>query len=279
MMSNGLTTLGNLEVTSFEQLFELTDRLSKATGFLPKIFEGKPGAVLACVLKGRELGFETMASFSALFVMNFKGDFRIGIYADAQLALLVRRGYKYEWVEMTDEKATIKLMYEGRKDFELSYTIGEAKTARLSDKDIWKAYPAQMLRARATSAAARAYAPEVMHGVYSKEELDDLQEDERLEKVISFNDNKKTGNEILLAALDARIEKPQEVAVVSDSKDEALEESEPDSFIMLEDMLDNVNSLESLDCVAVKIKESNVTDDERDILRSKYTEKKGNIGG
>lgn len=294
-MSNELTkldNLDNLELKSFEQVFDLADRLSKAGGFLPKIFEGKPGAVLACILKGRELGFTTMASFSALFVMNFKGDFRIGIYADAQLALLVRRGYKHEWGETTDKIATIKLTYPGRKDFELSYTIDEATTANLAGKDIWKAYPAQMLRARATSAAARAYAPEVMHGIYSKEELDDMQSDE---KVIQVQVDSQSGTETALAAFDAKYGQPEEVKVLLEDKNQGVKEeledgakevnvldedgSLTDSFVTLNDMMDEAKCMDDLMAIAEQIKDGDISEKEKEILRAKFSERKGQIQG
>jgi hypothetical protein len=50
--------------------------------------------------------------------------------------------------------------------------MDEAKAAQLLGKDVWKKYPAAMLRARAISAMARAMFPDAINGVsYTPEEL------------------------------------------------------------------------------------------------------------
>jgi hypothetical protein len=48
-----------------------------------------------------------------------------------------------------------------------------ATQARLTGKDNWQKHPDAMLRARAVSAAGRAYMPDVLAGVYVPGELDD----------------------------------------------------------------------------------------------------------
>ena len=62
-----------------------------------------------------------------------------------------------------------------RPDFEpdtFEYTMEMAKTAGLlAQGGNWQKYPAAMLRARCITAAARAYAPDVLDGCYDPDEL------------------------------------------------------------------------------------------------------------
>ncbi len=61
------------------------------------------------------------------------------------------------------------------------FTIADAERAGLAGKGTWKAYPAAMLRARATTSVIRSAAPDVVLGLgYSAEEVggDDMVEPE-----------------------------------------------------------------------------------------------------
>ena len=281
-MGNELKKVDGLELKSFDQLFDLSDRLSKAGHLLPGCYKEKPGAVLATILKGRELGFSTMASFSALFVITVGGDSKIGIYADAMLALLGNRGYKYEWVTTNGDEATIKLSYPGKKDFELSYTMAQAASAKLSTKDIWVRYPDAMLRARATSAAARAYAPEVVHGIYTKEELDDMQPQE---KVIEVKANPTSGAETLITALKAlpevEADEPEVILEVSDGDVEVACASDTVRSYQFESLYSKIKKVSTRadlsKCAALVGACDALSEEEKTILRGAYASKKADM--
>lgn len=287
-----LDTLDNLELTSFEQIFDIADRLSKSTGFLPKIFEGKPGTILACILKSRELGFSMMAGFSALYVVPTKGgDHKIGIYADAMSALLQIRGYKEKWITTTDKEAKIELIAPDGESNQYTFTIADAKTAGLAGKDNWIKYPRSMLQARVRAAAARLFAPKVMHGLYTQDELEELAPPE---KVVLVQTDNTSGKQTLLTALKAKHQETHKVNVIHEETNEVKgtlqveaqtidafdEEGVPsDSFTMLNDMLDEAKTAADLDLAVEKIKSSFVSDDERERLGAKYLEVKKTIVG
>jgi hypothetical protein len=55
---------------------------------------------------------------------------------------------------------------------EITWTIEQAKAANLSGKDVWKAYPRAMLRARCISEGIRTVFPSCIVGTYTPEEID-----------------------------------------------------------------------------------------------------------
>jgi hypothetical protein len=55
---------------------------------------------------------------------------------------------------------------------EITWTIEQAKAANLSGKDVWKAYPRAMLRARCISEGIRTVFPACIVGTYTPEEID-----------------------------------------------------------------------------------------------------------
>lgn len=100
--------------------------------------------------------------------------------AEYMLAEFRRIGGKYRWIDMgtKGDKAVLWLKYldnEGQVEF----TIEDAKRQGLVKPDSnWTKNPAAMLRARVSTAGIRAFAPEVLAGFYSDEELQGTEHDE-----------------------------------------------------------------------------------------------------
>ena len=149
-------------------LFRLAEDLIPS-GMLPDHLRN-PGAVVATILAGQELGLGAMSSLRAIHLV--KG--RVVIGADAQLALLHRAGIRSHWIEMSDSIAVLDLCAAGRDSGRFQYTIKQARNAGLAGKQNWRNHPAAMLRARTVSLAARAYAPEVLMGVYTPDEAAEI---------------------------------------------------------------------------------------------------------
>ena len=59
---------------------------------------------------------------------------------------------------------------QGHSPATFRFSLEDAARAKLAG-DNWQKYPAAMLRARVITAAARAYAPDVLDGVYDPDEL------------------------------------------------------------------------------------------------------------
>lgn len=143
------------------------------TEFVPGALRGKPAAVAACILAGRELGIGPMASLQHLHVI----DGRPGMSAQLMRALVLAHGHHLRVVE----SSSVRCVLEGRRAGEtepaarVPWTMDDARLARLDQKPVWKAYPRAMLLARATGELCRAVFADVIGGMaYTSEELDDL---------------------------------------------------------------------------------------------------------
>lgn len=133
-----------------------------------------PAQAAAVILAGKDFGLSAMQSLRSLNIVEGK----IGMNADFMLGLMIVRGVRHEWLEISDKVATIRLERPGFKPLTLSYTYAMADRAGLTAgyksgaKSNYVKHTEAMLRARCVSAAARAYAPDIMGGLYLHEELD-----------------------------------------------------------------------------------------------------------
>ncbi len=172
-MSDKLATRGvggSIELSGLQDVWGLADRLAKAHGFVPAAYRDKPEALAACVLTGIELGMGPMEAMRSLHIIEGKPT----LSADAMLGRAIAAGVKPQWLETSDDTARIRLTRAGFEPFELTFSKRDAQRAGLWDRGTWKKYPAAMLRARAVSAALRAYCPDVLgSGVYTADEVED----------------------------------------------------------------------------------------------------------
>jgi hypothetical protein len=139
------------------------------TDFVPRGLRGNQAAILAAILYGHEVGLEPMTSLSTIAVIEGKPT----MAAEAQRALILAAGHELVLEETTNTRAT----WAGRRrdakvTHRITWTIDDAKRARLAGKPSWQAYPAAMLSARASAALARAIFPDVIRGMAATEELE-----------------------------------------------------------------------------------------------------------
>lgn len=148
------------------------------TEFVPKDLRGKPGAVLACILTGQELGVGAMTSLAKVHVIEG----RPALSAELMRALILKAGHSI-WLE--ESSATRVTLAGARKETpehvtRITWTMDDAKKANVEGKTNWKRYPRAMLTARATGELARMVFPDVLAGIsYTREEvLDGFELDE-----------------------------------------------------------------------------------------------------
>jgi hypothetical protein len=156
-----------------------------STEFVPKGMNGRPEAVLAAILTGREMGLGPMASLQGIRIENGKPAY------DAELmrALVRRRGHTLTVVEKSHARCVLR----GRRrdtgeTAEVVWTLEDALMAGLIDSiDAdgrpvkksssgagmpWQKYPRRMLFARATSElVGDLFADVLVGGSYTPEEL------------------------------------------------------------------------------------------------------------
>lgn len=157
---------------------QLEPRSMKETIALAKyVFEsrlfsayGTPQAVMTTLLAGRELGLQSMASLRALHIVEG----RPTLAADLIRALVIRSGAAkfFRCTERSATRATFETQRGDDPPLSLTYTIEEATAAGVvKPKSGWVTNPADMLVARASSKLARLVYPDVVHGVYTPEEM------------------------------------------------------------------------------------------------------------
>lgn len=151
---------GSVRIESMGDVFQLASRLAKARGFVPDAYVDKPEALAAVILTGVELGLGPMQAMREVYVVKGKPS----LSATLMLALAQRAGVRVRWVKTDATIATIAVTVPGETEQQMSFSKDDAVAAGLWGQGTWKAYPANMLRARCTSAALRAFCPYVFGG-------------------------------------------------------------------------------------------------------------------
>lgn len=164
--TTALGVTGGVKIEGIADVFRLAQQLAQARGFVPDSYYQQPAAIAACILTGMELSIPPMTAMREVHII--KG--RPSISATLMLTLAQRAGIRTRWVETTTTRATIGVTVPGQPEQTLTYTSDDAKAAGLWGQGNWSKFPAAMLRARATSAAIRAFCPGVIGGsVYESE--------------------------------------------------------------------------------------------------------------
>lgn len=159
----------------------LGDRMNYAkalaeASLLPASYRKQPANVLLAMEYGDALGLSPIAAIQGVHVIDGKPT------ASAQLigALVRKAGHRLRVIvseDRTAAKATIVRADDPEFEFVSVWTLDRAQSAGLLGKGTWKAYPENLLKARAITEVARDACPEVLSGVaYTPEELghDDL---------------------------------------------------------------------------------------------------------
>lgn len=100
---------------------------------------------------------------------------RPALKADAMLARFQQAGGTVNWKVYTNEEVTGIFSHPQGGSLEVSWTLAQAKSIGIANKDNWKNYPRAMLRARCLSEGIRSVYPGCVVGVYSVEETQDFE--------------------------------------------------------------------------------------------------------
>lgn len=120
------------------------------------------------IAAGQELGLAPMQAMTGIHVIKN----RVTLSANLMAALLRKAGYKWR-ITRHDNQACELIMFDPT-GFELgpsTFSMEDAKQAGLTGNDNWRKYARNMLFARCISNAARWFAPEVITGCYTPEEM------------------------------------------------------------------------------------------------------------
>lgn len=182
----------------------IAEHLAKST-ILPKEMQNAANLKLV-LLQGMELGFTPLQAIRASFVITSREGTKVGYYVDALVALVRRsKVCRFFRVDYTDAKVCRVSCARTDEDegvvhtFEL--TMQQALEAGMDKKNewnpdtrqlvqkkkyVWQSAPADMLRARCQGRAVKSVFQDVVFGMYTSEEHEDIAAADALERVPDF---------------------------------------------------------------------------------------------
>jgi hypothetical protein len=110
---------------------------------------------------------------------------RPALKADAMLARFQQAGGSVNWKDYTDEKVTGVFSHPSGGSLEVSWSLAQAKSIGIANKDNWRNYPRAMLRARCVSEGIRSVYPGCVVGVYTPEEIQDFKQSKPIDMGIA----------------------------------------------------------------------------------------------
>jgi hypothetical protein len=135
----------------------------------------KPDEAIALMLVAQAEGLHPATAARDYHVIQG----RPALKADAMLARFQQAGGSVQWKVYTDEQVTGVFTHPAGGALEVSWTLAQAKSIGIANKDNWRNYPRAMLRARCVSEGIRSVYPGCVVGVYTPEEVEDFKPEVR----------------------------------------------------------------------------------------------------
>lgn len=162
--------------TNMKEAMDLATTLA-GSGMVPAFYENKPKAILVAMMWSHTLGIPLIQGLQYIAVVNG----RPCMYGDGLLAVVRASGLlqdiKEEVIETPDKKlvATCTVWRKGAQTpVSNSFSQDDAAKAKLLIKDVWQKYPKRMLKMRARAYSLRDAFPDVLTGMASAEEQEDI---------------------------------------------------------------------------------------------------------
>lgn len=176
MQSAPVARSSGFEPSTFAELLKFADIISR-TDMVPKDYRDKPGNIVVAVQWGREIGLAPMQALQNISSVNG----RPAVWGDAALALCLNSP-TCESVDETLEgegdamEARCEAKRRGHAKPKVgTFSVADAKKANLWGKaGPWQQYPKRMLQQRARGFALRDAFPDVLRGLVTVEEAQDI---------------------------------------------------------------------------------------------------------
>ena len=165
----------SLEPQTLRDAYAVAKTLSNSRLFSASF--STPDAVFAAILLARAHGVEAMKVLMPGMVHNIKGKLTMSAQMIVGLVLRSGKAEYFECVESTAARAVyVTKRKGGRNEMRLEFTLEEARAAGyLAKQDSsWQKTPKTMLRHRCETELARMAYPDVVGGLYSPEEMLDV---------------------------------------------------------------------------------------------------------
>lgn len=162
---------------STAEAMELAKTLASSQ-LIPKAFQQRPGDVFVAMMWSHSLGIPIVQGLQGIAVINGKPS----LYGDALLAVCMGSGQMADIEETVTGSAdnltaTCKVTRRGKPTPVVStFSMADARSAGLLGKPgPWKQYTSRMLKMRARAFALRDAFPDVLSGIASAEEMQDVE--------------------------------------------------------------------------------------------------------
>jgi RecT family len=175
-MSQALTTAPHpLRPQNFGELVEFAKMAARST-LVPRDYLGKPENILLAIQMGSEIGLAPMQSLQNISVINGRpavwGDAMLGLCRQSPVCKDVVERFEGEGKTLT---AICIAKRAGAEPIERRFSMDDAERAGLASKaGTWQQYPKRMLQMRARGFALRDAFPDVLRGLISAEEAEDI---------------------------------------------------------------------------------------------------------
>jgi hypothetical protein len=164
--------------STLEGAMALADILAKSKVGIPDTLQGKPAEILTVVMQGAELGLTPLRSLNQIHVI--KGRTTL---AAQLMSAMVKSHPLCKYLRLKQEIKdgaghVVGVEYETHREGDpgpvvMSFTLQDASQMGLLNKDNWKKQPVTMMRARGISRICREVYPDLIGGMYAKEEIQD----------------------------------------------------------------------------------------------------------
>ena len=175
-MNSIVTTRKSLQPQTMDEAIKFAEVISKSA-LVPKEYQGKPANTLVAVQWGMELGLAPLQALQNIAVINGKPS----VYGDALLAM-VRADSRCMGVEETQKDGVATCIIKRKhsdgsiEEIKRTFSMQQARQAKLANRPTWQAYPERMLQHRARGNAIRDAFPDVLRGLITAEEAQDYDE-------------------------------------------------------------------------------------------------------
>lgn len=183
-----LSTQGSIltQFSDLPQMMQVAETLSRSS-IVPKRFSGDPGGTLLALDIAARMQTNPLMIMQNLYVVqgspSFSGQFAIA----AMRTCKKYRDFRFEYLNGTDYTGGMRVIgirADGAPD-DVGTAITPDMPAKFGWGPMWQKMPEQMYRYRAASWFVRTYCPEVLMGLPTSDELDDIAEAEGMRNVTS----------------------------------------------------------------------------------------------
>jgi hypothetical protein len=167
--------LNPLRPTTFAEMERFAERAARS-GMVPKDYMNRPDAILIAVQMGTEVGLAPMQALQSISVINGRpsiwGDAVVGLVRNSGLCQSIAETVTGEGEARVAKCVAIRV---GEPAIERTFSVADAKKAGLWGKaGPWQQYPDRMLSMRARGFALRDGFADVLRGLITSEEAQDI---------------------------------------------------------------------------------------------------------